>query len=70
MVAVRGDETASQVAAVIDAAEQRVRAAVPIAGTIYLEPDIYRPSWPTGQTRPSRRSRDRGAAGPPAVSVC
>ena len=31
-------------AAGIDAAERRVRAAVPIAETIYLEPDIYRPA--------------------------
>ena len=27
----------------IDAAEKRVRVAVPIAKAIYLEPDIYRP---------------------------
>ena len=31
-----------QVAAAIDAAEERVRAAVPIARTMYLEPDLYR----------------------------
>ncbi|HEY5394234.1 MAG TPA: cation transporter, partial [Trebonia sp.] len=35
--------TAVELAAGIDAAEQRIRAAVPIAETIYLEPDIYRP---------------------------
>jgi len=35
--------TAVALAAGINAAEQRVRAAVPIAETIYLEPDIYRP---------------------------
>jgi cation diffusion facilitator family transporter len=35
--------TAAELAAGINAAEQRVRAAVPIAETIYLEPDIYRP---------------------------
>jgi divalent metal cation (Fe/Co/Zn/Cd) transporter len=35
--------TAADLAAGIDAAEKRVRAAVPIAETIYLEPDIYRP---------------------------
>jgi len=33
-------ETAAQVAAEIDAAEGRVRAAVPIARLIYLEPDL------------------------------
>ena len=40
---VPGDLTARELAAGIDAAEKRVRAAVPIAETIYLEPDIYRP---------------------------
>jgi cation diffusion facilitator family transporter len=35
-----------EVAAAIDAAEARVRAAVPIARVIYLEPDIYRPPAP------------------------
>jgi divalent metal cation (Fe/Co/Zn/Cd) transporter len=34
--------TAAEVARAIDAAEQRVRAAVPIATVIYLEPDIDR----------------------------
>ena len=42
-VAVRPGDTAEQIAAGIDAVEERVRAAVPIATTIYLEPDIYRP---------------------------
>ena len=42
-IAVRPADTAAQVAAGIDAAERRVRTAVPIAETIYLEPDIYRP---------------------------
>jgi cation diffusion facilitator family transporter len=40
-IAVRHDETAEEVARGIDAAEARVRAAVPIARVIYLEPDIY-----------------------------
>ncbi|MEV6332678.1 cation diffusion facilitator family transporter [Streptomyces sp. NPDC051909] len=40
-VAVAHDETATQVARAIDAAEERIRAAVPIARVIYLEPDIY-----------------------------
>src|SRR5450830_4626 len=35
-------ETAAQVALAIDAAERRVRAAVPIARVIYLEPDLRR----------------------------
>ncbi|MDT9684800.1 cation diffusion facilitator family transporter [Streptomyces sp. TRM76323] len=41
-IAVEHDETAAQVAAAIDAAEGRIRAAVPIARVIYLEPDILR----------------------------
>ena len=43
-IAVRPTDSAAQVAATIDAAEVRIRAAVPIAETIYLEPDIYRAS--------------------------
>jgi len=41
-IAVRDDETAEKVAIGIDAAEARIRDAVPIARVIYLEPDIYR----------------------------
>ncbi|HEX6497814.1 MAG TPA: cation diffusion facilitator family transporter [Micromonosporaceae bacterium] len=41
-IAVAHDETAGQVAKAIDAAEERIRAAVPIARVIYIEPDIYR----------------------------
>lgn len=41
-VAVRPQATGSAIAGAIDAAEQRVRAAVPIAQVIYLEPDLYR----------------------------
>jgi cation diffusion facilitator family transporter len=41
-IAVRHDDTAAAVARAIDEAEVRVRAAVPIAGVIYLEPDIRR----------------------------
>jgi cation diffusion facilitator family transporter len=51
--------TAAQIAAGIDAAEKRVRAAVPIATTIYLEPDIYRPAR-ADQTDPSIRAVLRG----------
>jgi hypothetical protein len=40
-IAVRHDDTAAQVATAIDAAETRIRASVPIARVIYLEPDIY-----------------------------
>ncbi|MGI8694330.1 MAG: cation diffusion facilitator family transporter, partial [Geodermatophilaceae bacterium] len=41
-IAVAGNATAADVAASIDAAEQRIRAAVPIARVIYLEPDLRR----------------------------
>jgi len=47
-IAVHGEEKAERVAAAIDAAEARIRAAVPIARVIYLEPD-HRPG--------ARRSR-------------
>ncbi|PZG32945.1 cation transporter [Spongiactinospora gelatinilytica] len=40
-IAIDHDDTAAEVARGIDAAEQRVRAAVPIARVIYLEPDLY-----------------------------
>jgi cation diffusion facilitator family transporter len=41
-IAVQHDDTASEVAAAINAAESRIRDAVPIARVIYLEPDIRR----------------------------
>ena len=47
-IAVRHDETAACVAAAIDAAEARIRAAVPIASVIYLEPDLRRTTSPEG----------------------
>ena len=45
-------ETAAEVAHAIDAAEQRIRAAVPIASLIYLEPDLRRASGVGVQPRP------------------
>jgi cation diffusion facilitator family transporter len=60
-VAVRDTDTAAQVAAAIDTAERRVRAAVPIAKTIYLEPDIYRPAE-ADQSDPAIRSVQRSHA--------
>ncbi|HEY2670480.1 MAG TPA: cation diffusion facilitator family transporter [Rugosimonospora sp.] len=41
-IAVARETPAGAVAAAIDAAEERIRSAVPIARVIYLEPDIYR----------------------------
>jgi cation diffusion facilitator family transporter len=40
-VAVRRGELAETITATIDDAERRIRAAAPIAGLIYLEPDLY-----------------------------
>ncbi|MEE1829926.1 cation diffusion facilitator family transporter [Streptomyces sp. SP17KL33] len=40
-IAVKHDDTATEVANAINAAEARIREAVPIARVIYLEPDIY-----------------------------
>ena len=42
-IGVAAELTAAALANGIDATEQRIRTAVPIADTIYLEPDIYRP---------------------------
>ena len=43
-IEVTADRSAADIAAAIDAAESRVRAAVPIARVIYLEPDLRRPA--------------------------
>ncbi len=43
-VAIRPGEVTETIVAGIDAAERRIRAVVPIAGLIFLEPDIYQPS--------------------------
>jgi cation diffusion facilitator family transporter len=77
-IAVHSGDTADKIAKGIDIAERRVRSAVPIAETIYLEPDIYRPSLddrtdPSIQAvmrgRPVRSARDpkppRGDNSPP-----
>jgi len=42
-IGVPAEMTARDLAAGINAAEERIRAVVPIAETIYLEPDLYRP---------------------------
>ncbi len=59
------DDTAASVAAGIDAAERRIRAAVPIAELIFLEPDIYRagradPDDPAVRAARRRPRRDAG----------
>ena len=60
-VAVREGDSAAQISAGIDTAERRVRTAVPIAKTIYLEPDIYRPTE-ADQSDPAIRSVRRSQA--------
>ena len=51
-VGVHRTDSAAEVAAAIDGAEQRVREAEPVARLVYLEPDIYRAeaSVPEGDT--------------------
>ena len=46
-VGVRRGDSAAEVASAIDAAEDRIRQAEPLARVIYLEPDIYRAEQPT-----------------------
>ncbi|MFF8646093.1 cation diffusion facilitator family transporter [Streptomyces sp. NPDC015345] len=53
-IAVQHDDTATEVATAINAAEERIRAAVPIARVIYLEPDIYSEPTATDGTSPAR----------------
>jgi divalent metal cation (Fe/Co/Zn/Cd) transporter len=58
------DDTAASVAAGIDAAERRIRAAVPIAELIFLEPDIYRPDRANPADPAVRAARRRSQRGP------
>jgi cation diffusion facilitator family transporter len=79
-IGVPGTLTAVQLTAGIDAAEKRIRAAVPIAETIYLEPDIYRPGEQDladpsvavaakASRFPRPRPRSRSRPKPPAVPL-
>ncbi|KOG86144.1 cation diffusion facilitator family transporter [Streptomyces varsoviensis] len=51
-IAVQHDDSAAEVADAINAAEARIREAVPIARVIYLEPDIYRAQPRAADARP------------------
>jgi cation diffusion facilitator family transporter len=68
-IGVRHDDTARSVAAGIDAAERRIRAAVPIAELIFLEPDIYQSDRDDSEdpaitaVRAARRAAQRRRAG-------
>ena len=71
-IGVRGTQTAAELAAGIDAAEKRIRASVPIAEIIYLEPDIYHPgqedvSDPSVAIVRRTRKRPRSRAAPDPV---
>ncbi|MER7763375.1 cation diffusion facilitator family transporter [Streptomyces sp. NPDC097619] len=57
-IAVQHDDSAGEVARAINAAEERIRAAVPIARVIYLEPDIYNPQ---AAATPTAAPGDAGA---------
>ncbi|MFG3499449.1 cation diffusion facilitator family transporter [Streptomyces sp. NPDC047928] len=52
-IAVEHDDTAAEVATAINTAEDRIRAAVPIARVIYLEPDVYRSTAPAAGDTPA-----------------
>ncbi|WP_030989872.1 cation diffusion facilitator family transporter [Streptomyces sp. NRRL S-1813] len=53
-IAVKHDGIATQIAEAINAAEARIREAVPIARVIYLEPDIYNEATAAAGTDPSK----------------
>jgi len=71
-IAVSPEQTAAAIVAGIDVAERRIRAAVPIAELIYLEPDVYhdgRADLTDPAVRAARRSAIRAARRhPPARS--
>jgi len=62
-IAVSRDQSAAAVIAGIDKAERRVRAAVPIAEVIYLEPDLYQDSR-ADLTDPAVRAARRASPRP------
>jgi divalent metal cation (Fe/Co/Zn/Cd) transporter len=62
-IAVTGTDSAARIAADIDAAERRIRAAVPIAEHIFLEPDIYQAAR-VDAADPAVRAAQRSRRGP------
>jgi cation diffusion facilitator family transporter len=72
-IAVPESGTAAVIAAAIDDAERRIRAVVPIAGSIFLEPDLYQASKldiSDPAVRAARAgSRDRGNPGAPGTGA-
>jgi cation diffusion facilitator family transporter len=67
-IAVGSQERAGDVAAAIDEAERRVRAAVPIARVIYLEPDIYNEAAAEAGVNPAKTPGGPTPTGEPAES--
>ncbi|WP_405617328.1 cation diffusion facilitator family transporter [Streptomyces sp. NBC_01508] len=53
-IAVEHDDTAAEIAQAINAAETRIRDAVPIARVIYLEPDIFNAAAAAAGTNPGK----------------
>jgi cation diffusion facilitator family transporter len=63
-IGVPHDETAASMAAGIDAAERRVRAAVPAAEYLFLEPDIYQAARTDRADPAVKAARRRSLRGP------
>jgi divalent metal cation (Fe/Co/Zn/Cd) transporter len=68
-IAVRHAETASSIAAGIDALEGRIRAAVPVHAVIFIEPDLFKaaqldPDDPAVQAAAGRTAKPDAAAEP------
>jgi len=70
-VAVTATTSAQQVSAAINAVEQRVRAAVPIARVIYIEPDIFDPDYRAETESSTAAAAESSArpAGPVSVAA-
>jgi len=62
-IAVDTVDTGAQIAQAIDAAERRVRAAVPTAKVMYLEPDIYSAARAAGAPAAAQTEHDDGLPG-------
>lgn len=57
-VAVNPTESAAELATAIDAVEKRVRAAVPIVGPMYIEPDLFRADYQPDRPEPLHVTSD------------
>ncbi|WP_405677858.1 cation diffusion facilitator family transporter [Streptomyces sp. NBC_01511] len=71
-IAVEHDDTAAEIAQAINAAETRIRDAVPIARVIYLEPDIFNAAAAAAGTNPGKSpgvTETEPSAGPAADST-